>query len=494
MSSAVVKAEQAISSRSWEGNFERLKDFKEKNGHCRVPQHFADDPVLGNWVKDARKNRKTMSAEKRELLDGIGFDWSPHDTQWNELYGRLESFKREHGDCKVPESFDKDLRRWVDRQRTEQLKGGMPEDREAKLNLLGFPWADRRSEPLSDEAAIKWQENYAKLAVFKTANGHCNVPMLYKEDPVLGRFVKDQRRYKNGLTDGQRALLDGIGFKWVLRKRSFPSADEHDAPIAAEVTTDRQEESSKTTAAAAGADATDKNNAPAPHVRFTLLQRMCSNWKDKLGFRKPVLEATNNEDSHQYCPEGLAAAANGTTQEVTPSETIQLKSRLPNKHKEIMTGTSENEPQISKDAAVTNAYNDTVDALGKESDDKVASIRVTKGSKTATCHRTDDMAMVNVNKVAGKSDDLVEELHVDEAGDDSGGNDGNNHSEDDYIPRAVHLREVAGVKRKYKTKARRYFDERNTLRDEVKRLKVELHRAHLGNQLVSPTERRSTIL
>jgi hypothetical protein len=60
----------------------------------------------------------------------------------------------------------------------------------------------------------------------------------------------------------------------------------------------------------------------------------------------------------------------------------------------------------------------------------------------------------------------------------------------EYIPRVVHLREVADVKRKYKTKARRYFDERNELRNEVKRLKVELHRAHLpvGAQLLPPRD------
>jgi hypothetical protein len=58
-------------------------------------------------------------------------------------------------------------------------------------------------------------------------------------------------------------------------------------------------------------------------------------------------------------------------------------------------------------------------------------------------------------------------------------------SEEKYIPRSVHLRRVDGVKRKYKTKARRYFDQRNALREEVKRLKLELRGVALGNQLVN---------
>jgi hypothetical protein len=61
---------------------------------------------------------------------------------------------------------------------------------------------------------------------------------------------------------------------------------------------------------------------------------------------------------------------------------------------------------------------------------------------------------------------------------------------DDVVPRSVYLHDVAqaeaNAKRKYKTKALRYYDERNKLKNEVKRLKVELHRAHLGYQLAVP--------
>jgi hypothetical protein len=35
----------------WEEMFERLRAFKEKTGHCNVPNRYAEDPQLGFWGK-----------------------------------------------------------------------------------------------------------------------------------------------------------------------------------------------------------------------------------------------------------------------------------------------------------------------------------------------------------------------------------------------------------------------------------------------------------
>jgi hypothetical protein len=33
----------------WEAMYERLKEFKEVNGHCLVPKRCKEDPRLGTW-------------------------------------------------------------------------------------------------------------------------------------------------------------------------------------------------------------------------------------------------------------------------------------------------------------------------------------------------------------------------------------------------------------------------------------------------------------
>jgi Helicase associated domain len=60
----------------WEQNFAALLKFKRRKGHCCVPITYKEDDLkLGWWVVTQRRNRKEMSAERRALLNKIGFVW-----------------------------------------------------------------------------------------------------------------------------------------------------------------------------------------------------------------------------------------------------------------------------------------------------------------------------------------------------------------------------------------------------------------------------------
>jgi hypothetical protein len=67
--------------KSWEVRFEELCQYKEKYGHCVVPQQ---DPVLGQWVKKQRREyifiqdgkpstKKFLTKERIAKLKDIGF-------------------------------------------------------------------------------------------------------------------------------------------------------------------------------------------------------------------------------------------------------------------------------------------------------------------------------------------------------------------------------------------------------------------------------------
>lgn len=60
---------------SWERNFQKLQEYKLKNGHCNVPM-ILDDTAFAIWVYDLRLNSERMSNERRKRLDRIGFSWS----------------------------------------------------------------------------------------------------------------------------------------------------------------------------------------------------------------------------------------------------------------------------------------------------------------------------------------------------------------------------------------------------------------------------------
>lgn len=62
----------------WETSYNRLVAYKEKYGNCNVPYNFEDDLRLGQWAVEQRLYKKegTLSAERVEMLNGIGFVWS----------------------------------------------------------------------------------------------------------------------------------------------------------------------------------------------------------------------------------------------------------------------------------------------------------------------------------------------------------------------------------------------------------------------------------
>ncbi len=61
---------------SWSEMFSELMKFKELNGHCHVPQRFAENPKFGRWAARQRKSirRKQLSKERARLLEEIGFE------------------------------------------------------------------------------------------------------------------------------------------------------------------------------------------------------------------------------------------------------------------------------------------------------------------------------------------------------------------------------------------------------------------------------------
>ena len=66
----------------WERSFALLEQFKEREGHCNVPDSHDEDGVkLGRWLGNLRQAKKgnrsnsNLSVERVERLDKVGIDW-----------------------------------------------------------------------------------------------------------------------------------------------------------------------------------------------------------------------------------------------------------------------------------------------------------------------------------------------------------------------------------------------------------------------------------
>jgi hypothetical protein len=153
---------------AWEAQLAKLRQYTRKHGHCNVPQGWAEDPRLGNWIHTQRKRKKKldrgepsqgMTAARVAQLETLGFAWELSlgaawdDTAWETQLAKLKAYKRRHGNCNVPQRWAEDpkLGGWVNMQRCykKALDRGeaspkMAVARVAKLEALGFAWSPGR--------------------------------------------------------------------------------------------------------------------------------------------------------------------------------------------------------------------------------------------------------------------------------------------------------------------------------------------------------------
>ena len=192
----------------WEEGFSKLLQFRETEGHCRVViKHKQDGFNLGAWVSNQRTKQDSMSSERRQKLDDIGFVWDPFSEDWEVGFSKLLQFQEAEGHCMVPDGFKLDgfnLGVWLTRQR--KRKDSMSPERKQRLDDLGFNW---------DPKAEFWEEGFSKLLQFRETEGHCRVVIKHKQDGFnLGAWVSNQRTKQDSMSSERRQKLDDIGFVW----------------------------------------------------------------------------------------------------------------------------------------------------------------------------------------------------------------------------------------------------------------------------------------
>jgi lysozyme family protein len=198
------------SETAWEQGFEHLLAYAQEYKNCRVPHLYksSDGYGLGSWVLKQRQNRGTLSADREARLDALGFDWNPHDTDWEQGFEHLQAYAQEYKNCRVPHPYKSSdgyrLGKWVSVQRLSQDK--LSNDRKARLDALGFDW---------DPITTRWEEGLHCLKIYKEREGDCHVPVNHKEnDFPLGQWVSNQRANKKNLSGVRRQRLDELGFVW----------------------------------------------------------------------------------------------------------------------------------------------------------------------------------------------------------------------------------------------------------------------------------------
>jgi len=247
----------------WDERFKQLKEYKDTNGNCNVSTYDENNKELAYWVTTQRrfykKNKllperikllneiefvwelrqlgKKLSPKQKERLEGIGFEAECRkQVGWDERFEQLKGYKKDHGDCNVPQKYNANpkLGKWVDRQRQAYKKGKLSKEHIESLQGIGFSWAggvSRKNKLSPDQKErlegigfelecrkqVGWDGRFEQLKGYKRDHGDCNVSRNYKASPQLGQWVNDQRTaYKKGKLLKERIeSLQGIGFSWA---------------------------------------------------------------------------------------------------------------------------------------------------------------------------------------------------------------------------------------------------------------------------------------
>lgn len=264
------KSSKALTTaQKWDEMFECLLEFieekrKEETGGMKtkeekvqwvwdgnVPTNYKskDGKGLGRWINNQRsaKSKGTLKEDREIRLVSTGLKWSVLSTNpWENMMEELKIYIHEQTkdgkewDGNVPTNYkikgnvnpdssevdeDKNLGRWINRQRCLYQSGKLKKDRQKKLEAIGLKWSVLSTS--SWEAMFDALSAFAKSKRDADPNGvwDGNVPVNFKTDETppksLGRWVNRQRSAysKNDLSQEYIAKLESVGLKWSVFDR-----------------------------------------------------------------------------------------------------------------------------------------------------------------------------------------------------------------------------------------------------------------------------------
>ncbi|MBF0584215.1 MAG: Helicase associated domain protein, partial [Magnetococcales bacterium] len=203
---------------AWDEMFGHFQAFQEQQGHGVVPEHWPSQPALAEWAKQQRATlaKGNLTAQRVELLSGLGFCWDLEQARWEEQFADFLQFKQQHGHGNIPEVWPENpaLAFWAKEQRKERGRGKLAVERQVLLDELGFCW---------DLEAAYWEEQLEALTRFQAEQGHCLVPPSWPDNPLLADWVSKQRRdWRAGRLAAERIVrLDDLGFVWDPEEREW---------------------------------------------------------------------------------------------------------------------------------------------------------------------------------------------------------------------------------------------------------------------------------
>jgi superfamily II DNA or RNA helicase len=202
----------------FESDFQKLIDYKTKNGHVNVPTMGT---YLGRKVNKFRiyYRKGNLSPERIERLNSIGFQFTFDEVKtWDERFEELLSYYETYNTKQVNSGINPSLYSWERRQKETYAKGKLEQEQIQKLNEIDFNWTYK----IVRETKDKWDIRFEKFETYWKTNPSLDIPEQHLDYETLKLFVKDLKYNfgRNRLNDTRLDQLKEIGFDFNLMPTS----------------------------------------------------------------------------------------------------------------------------------------------------------------------------------------------------------------------------------------------------------------------------------
>jgi hypothetical protein len=142
---------------NWYSMYEKLEEYKKEYGNINVPINYttSDGSMLGHWLSNIRQSVRNpnlqnvrVNSNKIDLLNKLGMDWNPLDTQWEKIYNIAGNYYKERGNLLIPDKYvttdNIKLGKWIGTQRGNYKKNKLSKEKIELLEKIGMVWEVRK--------------------------------------------------------------------------------------------------------------------------------------------------------------------------------------------------------------------------------------------------------------------------------------------------------------------------------------------------------------
>jgi Helicase associated domain len=243
--------QQTTTMLGWNFRIRQLRQFRQQNGHTRVPRRHTDPPGLANWVnkqrqlyKRYRNGTRPCSLDERRIaeLEGMGFCWDGRQPPPPPAAVTADSASSSASSSSIQQKQEQSDIVWWQKWKELQLSNVTADEIHAFSGLGKWLREQRRSflvdHTLSEvkrramdqldahwwmtHSQRAWERQFQMLAAYAAATGHCQVPISYP-NRRLAHFVANQRKQYNmrvkkqkssAMTEERIRRLESLGFVW----------------------------------------------------------------------------------------------------------------------------------------------------------------------------------------------------------------------------------------------------------------------------------------